>query len=61
MKGKKLMFISVISRDGSGTVNIEDRDNSHLDKENFKMNCLSLSHKTFIASAFNSYVVKKRL
>jgi hypothetical protein len=60
MKGKKLIFISVIKRDGSGTTNIEDRNNSSLDEESFKINPLSLSNETFIASAFNSYVVKKR-
>ena len=60
MKGKKLIFISVIKRDGSGTTNIEDRNNSYLDEESFKINTLSLSNETFIASAFNSYVVKKR-
>lgn len=60
MKGKDLHFISVIKRDGSGTINIEDSDNSRLDNESFKLTTLSLTMGTFIASGFNSYVVRKR-
>lgn len=60
MKGNKLYFICVIKRDGSGVVNIEERDNSHLDSESFKISRLSITEDTYIASGFNSYVVKKK-
>ena len=60
MKGNKLYFISVIKRDGSGIVNVEERDNSHLDNESFKISNLSITKGTYIASGFNSYVVKKK-
>ena len=68
-KGKELEFISFIRRDGSGTVMVGSEwdknkdypkvdDMSHLDEELFELNCLSLSKKTFIASGFNSFVVR---
>jgi hypothetical protein len=69
MKGKKLEFISFIRRDGSGTVTVGSDwfldescpkldDMSYLDECKFTLNRLSLSHRTFIASGFNSWVVK---
>ena len=58
LKGEKLHFISVIHRDGSGTTNVESEDHSHLNNDNFKMSCLSISKGTYIASEINSYVVK---
>lgn len=57
-KGKKLHFISVIKRDGSGVVNVENEDHSHMNNDLFKITCLSISQGTFIASEMNSYVVK---
>lgn len=68
-KGHELIFISWIRRDGSGTVNCGTEwnesmdspkvdDMSYLDDETFTLNCLSLSKQTFIASGFNSFVVK---
>jgi len=54
--GSELEFISRIKRDGSGTV--VDEDYSHLNKTKFRMSCLSLTLGTYIASEFNSYVVK---
>lgn len=56
LKGKDLIFISHISRDGSGTTPVAKVD--HLDDEYFVVTCLSLTMQTFIASAFNSWVVK---
>ena len=56
-KGKKLNFISWIKRDGSGTEPIE-KDMSYFDETKFKMSRLSLSNDTWVASGFNSYVVK---
>jgi hypothetical protein len=67
--GKELEFISWIKRDGSGVVLIgkpwNDFDNSpklddtdYMDDYVFNINCLSSFNKTFIASGFNSFVVK---
>ena len=55
-KGRELIFISRINRDGSGTTTAKEVD--HLDNEDFVVICLSLTKHTFIASAFNSWVVK---
>ena len=55
--GKDLIFISRISRDGSGTVKCE-MENLNNNNTQFKMTCLSLSQETYIASEFNSYIVK---
>ena len=68
-KGKQLDFISFIKRDGSGTIIVGTEwdknknypkvdDMGYLDDEIFEVNCLSLSNKTFIASGFNSFVVR---
>ncbi len=57
--GKDLIFISRILRDGSGTEMITDqKEVAHLENEKFKVNCLSISNATYIASSFNSYIVK---
>ena len=68
-RGKELDFISFIKRDGSGTVIIPSEwslmkpypkvdDMSYCDDILFEINPLSLSEKTFIASGFNSFVVR---
>ena len=57
-KGHQLEFISRINRDGSGT---EKPKQSYIDlmqDDNFKINCLSMTEKTFIASGMSSFVVK---
>lgn len=54
--GHNLEFISRILRDGSGTV--DDKDYEYLDNISFNLQCLSITHGTWIASEFNSYVVK---
>lgn len=67
--GKQLKFLSFIKRDGSGTVTCGSPwhekmgipkvdDMSYLDNETFTLTCLSLSESTFIASNFNSFVVR---
>jgi len=67
--GKELEFISWIKRDGSGTIAIGGEwnsdmhipkidDMSYSDEEVFDVSCLSATEKTFIASGFNSFVVK---
>lgn len=69
MKGKDLIFISFIKRDGSGTIPVGTKwtlesdhpktdDVSYLDDEIFSVRCLSITHKTYIAMGFNSWVVK---
>lgn len=61
---KELEFISRIKRDGSGTEPIPDEmlncmlENEFAKEEKYKINVLSLSNKTYIASGFNSFVVK---
>jgi hypothetical protein len=57
-KGKELIFISNITRDGSGTSFLEETDMKHLDETVFNINCLSITNRTYIASEFNSYVVR---
>ena len=63
-KGKELEFISLIKRDGSGTEKVpqgmlDEIINGSLSKrEKFKLNRLSLSKNTWVASGFNSFVVK---
>jgi len=67
--GSELIFISWIKRDGTGTVMCGNEwteksnspkvdDMSYLDNETFYISCLSISERTFIASGFNSFVVK---
>lgn len=67
--GKQLKFISLILRDGSGTVTCGSLwnnnmsipkvdDMSYLDDEIFELRCLSMTERTFIASGFNSFVVR---
>ena len=67
--GKELEFISFIKRDGSGTIAVgtdwnEDKpypktnDVSYMDDELFTLNIISITHRTYIASGFNTWVVK---
>lgn len=56
-KGKDLIFISQIKRDGSG-VNPCTEPLYNLDETEFQITCLSISNGTWIASEFNSFVVK---
>lgn len=58
--GHELIFISWIKRDGSGVEPIKE-SMSHLDKDVFTLQSLSITNKTFIASEFNSYVVKLKI
>ena len=59
-KASKLIFISRILRKGEGVRKLNDDDKEWLNEQNakFEINCLSVICKTFIASGFNSYVVK---
>ncbi len=58
LKGNKLIFISRINRDGSGTEPLKRGLKKWLNTEHFEVNGLSMSENTYIASGFNSYVVK---
>ncbi len=58
-KGKDLEFISWIKRDGSGTSKrITKSHIATMQEEVFNIHCLSISEKTYIASAFNAFVVR---
>lgn len=63
-KAHELIFISQIKRDGSGTKKVFKKDvkflttNKYAMKDEFEINRLSISESTYIASGFNSYVVK---
>lgn len=58
--GKDLIFISQINRDGKGVTLVDDEliKGHIIDNDEFKVKRLSMSHDTYIASGFNSYVVK---
>jgi hypothetical protein len=58
--GKELEFISLIKRDGSGTKMVKKKLIELMQEDTFKVNCLSLTEKTFIASGFNSFVVRMK-
>lgn len=57
-KGRDLTFISRILRDGSGTKDITNKDMSIYDDELFAIYKMSITYNTYIAMAFNSFVVK---
>ena len=58
LKGKDLIFISRIKKDGSGTEDISGKDMSFEDDELFEINGLSLTQGTYIAARMSVYVVK---
>lgn len=53
-RADEIIFISRIKRDGSGVEPVRNADKVG----RFALTCLSISHKTYIASGFNSFVVK---
>lgn len=59
-KAKKLDFVSRIKADGSGTEPVPKGllENDLFLNKKLKITCLSMSNKTFIASGFNSFIVK---
>lgn len=61
-KASELIFISKIKSDGSGVSRVFKRElhllNNDPRKEEFNLTRLSISEDTYIASGFNSYVVK---
>lgn len=62
MKGKELIFISRIKRDGSGVMRLteEMESNPHLMDEEFEIKRLNIKEQTFIAHGLSTYVVKKK-
>jgi hypothetical protein len=56
--GRELQFISLVKRDGSGTLPVKPDLLEAIQEERFKVICLSMSEKTFIAFNFNCYVVR---
>jgi len=57
--GKELIFISQIKRNGRGVdIDISKEYIEMMRNDLFHLTALSLSEKTFIASGFNSFVVK---
>ena len=54
----KLIFISQINRDGNGTTPVPDDFIKQLENDEFNIYALSMTHKTYIAHGFNSYVVR---
>ncbi len=58
MKGYKLIFISQINRDGSGTEKVDPEYRKMLNKEDHRLSRLSISQDTYIAHGFNSFVVR---
>ncbi len=63
-KAHELIFISQIKRDGSGTSKVSKAylkamlENPLMKDDEFDLTSLSISEGTFIASGFNSFVVK---
>ncbi len=64
MKPHQLEFISQINRDGSGTTKVKEDylnemlTNPLMKDELYVIHGLSLTEKTYIASGFNSFVVR---
>ena len=67
--GKDLKYISLIKRDGSGTIPVgtpwttksghaKTDCTKYMDEDLFEINSLSITEGTYIASGFNSWVVK---
>lgn len=57
-KGKNLIFISSITRDGKSVNMLKNIDMSHLDNEEFNLKCLSITNETYIAFNMTVFVVK---
>ena len=57
-KGSKLIFISRIKGDGSGTEKVHKKLVDALQDDTFSLSCLSITHGTYIAHGHNSFIVK---
>ncbi|TXH54433.1 MAG: hypothetical protein E6Q97_10950 [Desulfurellales bacterium] len=58
VEGHRLEFIAWIHRDGSGVTPMAGKDTSVIERQVYGLQCLSITQGTWIASAFNSYVVR---
>ena len=58
LKGKDLIFISWIRRDGDGTDKVKGELIDLMQEDSFEVLPLSISFDTYIACGFNSFVVK---
>ncbi len=58
--GSELEFIAWIHRDGSGVTPMVGKDTTVAERQTYSLNCLSITQDTYIASGFNSYVVRLR-
>ena len=56
--GKNLIFISRIKFDGQGIEPFDSDWLEHVAEQRFRLNCLSVSDGTWIASGMSTYVVK---
>lgn len=56
--GSELEFIAWIHRDGSGVTPMAGKDTTVAERQTYSLNCLSITQDTYIASGFNSYVVR---
>ena len=59
VKGSDLIFINRIDNDGQSLKPIEEVTKLMKEAE-YKLNSLSITHKTYIATNMSSYVVKKK-
>jgi hypothetical protein len=58
VEGHRLEFIAWIHRDGSGVTPMAGKNTSVIEREVYGLQSLSITQGTYIASAFNSYVVR---
>ena len=56
--GRELEFINQINSDGSGVTSVDNKYLEYIKNDRFQLSCLSITEKTWIASGFNSFVVK---
>ncbi len=56
--GKEVQLLRRPKLDGSGTVMVRKKLIEIMQEDTFKVNCLSMTEKTYIASGFNSFVVR---
>lgn len=57
VKGSELIFLKRINGDGEGILNIPE-ENTPWSGDNYKLTQLSITHETYIAHGFNTYIVK---
>lgn len=58
IKGDQLEFIGLISRDGKNILPVTESVYEDHKDEYYTLNGLSTTHKTFVASGFNTFIVK---